>query len=77
MSLTVEQIVAETHDWPKEKLAELHDRLGEALHGPTDPAVDQAWREEIRRRLAEIDSGHAEFVAGDAVSAKARKLVGL
>ncbi|HVU25601.1 MAG TPA: hypothetical protein VHE13_15840 [Opitutus sp.] len=42
MPLTVEQIVAEMHDWPKEELAELHDRLHEVLHGPADPAVDQA-----------------------------------
>ena len=55
--MTVEQIVAEIQHWPKEKLAELLDRLGETLHGPVDPKVDQAWREEIRRRLAEIDSG--------------------
>lgn len=77
MPMTIEQIVAETQHWPKERLAELHDRLGEALHGPTDPKVDRAWHEEIRRRLAEIDSGEAEFIPGDAVSAKARKIVGL
>jgi hypothetical protein len=77
MPLTVEQIVSETNDWPPEKIAELHDRLGEKLHGPTDPAVDAAWREEIRRRLDAIENGKVELIPGDVVMAKARKIVGL
>ena len=73
--LTLEQIVEETSHWPPEKVGELVDRLTERLH-TTDPAVEEAWKQETRRRLAEIESGTARPVDGEEVSARIGRIVG-
>lgn len=75
MSITLDQIVEEARHWPAEKVSELVDRLTGDLHG-CDPAVDEAWKLEARRRLAEIENGSVEPVDGEAVSARVRKIVG-
>jgi len=74
--LTLEQIVEEARHWPPEKVGELVDRLSEALH-PADPAIDQAWKEETRRRLAEIENGTVQAVDGEQVSARIGRIVGM
>jgi len=73
--LTLEQIVEEARHWPPEKVGELVDRLTKALH-PADPAIDQAWKEETRRRLAEIENGTVQAVDGQEVSARIGRIVG-
>lgn len=73
--MTLEQIIEETRHWPSEKVEELVDRLTEALH-PADPAIDQAWKEETRRRLAEIENGTVQAVDGEEVSARTGRIVG-
>ena len=57
MPLTVEQIVEETRRWPTARLAELVDRLSVELHQGISPDVADAWKQETRRRLAEIQDG--------------------
>ena len=46
------------------------------LVGTTDPTVDQAWKQETRQRIAEIESGAVQGILGDQVSAKIRHIVG-
>jgi len=46
--------------------------MAAALLESLEPAVDehefeQAWREEVRRRIAAVDSGQAEFIPWDEV----------
>ena len=41
--------------------------LWEELDGPSDPDVDAAWLEEVRRRGREIDAGQVELVPADEV----------
>ena len=39
------------------------DRLVESLdEGPPDEGVEEAWDEEVRRRVEEIDAGRAEMI---------------
>lgn len=39
------------------------DRLVESLdEGPPDEGIEEAWDEEIRRRVEEIDAGRAEMI---------------
>ena len=73
--MTLEQIVEETRHWPPEKVGELLGRLAEELH-TSDPAINAAWEQETRRRLAEIESGNVQPVDGEAVSARIRHTVG-
>ena len=75
MPLTLEQIVEETRHWPAEKVGELVDRLTEDLHSLA-PEVEEAWKQEARRRLAEIENGTVQPVDGDEVSARIGKIVG-
>ena len=50
MSLTLEQIVAETRQWPPERVGELVVRLTEDLHA-SEPETEAAWKTEIDRRI--------------------------
>ena len=75
MPMTLDQIVEETRHWPPEKVGELVVRLTEELH-PTDPDLDEAWKQEIRRRLAEIENATVQAVDGEAVSARIGRIVG-
>ena len=56
MPLTPDQIVEEVRRWPQEQVTELLDRLAGTLQ-PEDAALDQAWKQETRRRIADIESG--------------------
>jgi putative addiction module component (TIGR02574 family) len=73
--LTLEQIVEETRHRPPEKVGELVDRLTEELHA-IDPGIEEAWKQETRRRLAEIENGTVQAVDGEEVSARIRRIVG-
>lgn len=73
--ITLEQIVEETRHWPPEKVGELVGRLTEDLHAG-DPETEAAWKQETRRRLAEIENGTVQPVDGEAVSARIRQIVG-
>ena len=75
MPLTPDQIVEEVRSWPQEQVTELLDRLACTLH-PKDPASEEAWRQETRRRIAEIESGVVRGIPGEEVSAHIRRLVG-
>lgn len=75
-ALTPERIVSETSRWPADAVAELVARLLVASHGVEDEAVDAAWRTEVRRRVAELESGEVQAVPLEESLAKARKLIG-
>jgi hypothetical protein len=77
MPLTVEQIVQETRHWPPARLAELVDSLSVELHQGATPDLAVAWKQETRRRLAEIENGVGQPVDGEEVSAQVRRIVGL
>ena len=75
MPLTLDQIVAETRQWPPEKVGELVDRLTKDLHA-SDLETEAAWQVEIARRVEEIQTGKLEGIPGEEVSARIRKIVG-
>jgi len=74
--MSLEQIVEESRQLPRAQLAELMDRLAVEWHGGIAPEIETAWKEETRRRVAEIQSGQAEFVPGEQVMAELRKIAG-
>ena len=76
MPMSVEQIVSEARRLPREQAAELFDRLLVEAVATPDPEVDAAWKQEIRRRIAEIESGGESGVDGDKVMAELRQIVG-
>lgn len=75
MPMTLEQIVEEARRWPPEKVGELVGRLTEDLRA-SDPAIDEPWKQEVRRRLAEIENGTVPPADGETVSARIRQIMG-
>ena len=75
MPITPDQIVEEFRRWPQKQVTELLDRLAGALH-PADPALEQAWQQETRRRIAEIESSAVRGIPGEEVSNRIRQIVG-
>ena len=52
--------------------AELALALIESLDGPPDPDVEEAWRIEVERRVAQIDRSEVELTPGDEVLGRLR-----
>ncbi|MBI1818284.1 MAG: addiction module protein [Deltaproteobacteria bacterium] len=55
---------------PEKDRAELAGLLLESLETEPDPAVDQAWAQEVERRVTELDSGTVKPVPWETVKAK-------
>jgi putative addiction module component (TIGR02574 family) len=47
--------------------AEIAGALLESLEPSSDSGVDEAWREEVRRRLEQLDAGSAELILWEEV----------
>lgn len=77
MSMTVQQIVSEARQLPRDQLSELFDLLLAESFAQPDPENDAAWRDETNRRVAEIQSGQVKGIPGDQVMAELREIVGL
>jgi hypothetical protein len=60
MPMTLDQSVEETSHRSPEQVAELVDRLTLALHQSAEPEIDDAWKQETRRRVTEIESGRVK-----------------
>ncbi|MBW8863364.1 MAG: addiction module protein [Verrucomicrobia bacterium] len=76
MPMTLDQIVAEASRLPREQVAEVVDRLSLTLHPDATPEIETAWKQETRRRLAELETDKVQPVPGEAVSERIRKIVG-
>jgi putative addiction module component (TIGR02574 family) len=74
MPMTLEQIVEEARHLPDEQVVELMDRLSQRLH--LCPEIDESWKAETRRRVADIEAGRVQGISGLEVSAQIRRIVG-
>jgi putative addiction module component (TIGR02574 family) len=75
--ISLDQIVEETREMPGDVVAELMDRIMAARHGSVEPSVAIAWKAEIDRRIAEIQSGKVKGVPLEESLARARTIAGL
>lgn len=64
------QLLHEALELPAEERAALADSLLESLDETSDAGAEQAWREEIERRIVSIDEGTAKLVPWDDVYAR-------
>jgi hypothetical protein len=71
MSTTAEKVVSEAMELPPALRAFVAEKLIESLDVPDGPALSAKWREELRRRCAELDRGAVELRDVDKVFAKA------
>jgi len=74
--MTLEEIVEETSQWPADAVADLVDRIMLAKHAGIAPEIDAAWRDEVRRRIDDIESGRVQAIPLEETLAKARKILG-
>ena len=74
MPMTLDQIVEEAGHLPTEQVVELVGRLSQGLH--LSPGVEESWKAETRRRVADIEAGKVQGIPGPEVSARIRKVVG-
>jgi putative addiction module component (TIGR02574 family) len=65
--MSVEQIVSAALELPEEDREEVVSRLQDSL---MDEEVDQAWRAEVRRRIALIEAGEVEWIEEEALFAE-------
>ena len=70
MSTHVTELFAQASVLSDKERATLAGLLIESLESEIDPDVEEAWRIEIERRLAELDSGTVETVPCEVVRAK-------
>ncbi len=76
MQLTVDDLYSQALLLPDESKESLAERLMAYLASRADLAVEEAQLTEVRRRLQEYDAGDVEPLQGEAVLARARKIVG-
>ena len=63
MSVATEKIEREIEKLPVEEMMSMHERLIATIHDKVDAeGLDPAFRDEISRRLKEIDTGNAKGV---------------
>ena len=67
--MSIDEIEAVALELPEGERAELIGRLQDSL---VDDDVDQAWRAEVRRRVARIEAGDVEWIDGEEVLAELR-----
>ncbi len=57
---------------PIDMKLELVDRLLESIT-PSRKDIDEAWGEEVERRIDEVESGKVELISGEEVFARMRE----
>lgn len=73
MSDLVKELSQRAHELAPEDRARLAQELLASLEDDVDPEVDAAWEEEIRKRIAEVESGTAKLIPADEVFARIRR----
>jgi len=76
MSSTLSELKKKASQLPEEERAELALSLIESLDGPADSGVEEAWQQEIERRVRQIERGEVELIRAEEVFARARRRLG-
>jgi len=72
---TSEEIFRDAVALPTEVRAELTERLVESLAQDISPEITSAQLAEVRRRIAQVESGDVELIPGDEALARVRNLL--
>ncbi len=75
MPMTLDQIVEEANHLPPKQVAELVDRLTLNLLHSIDPEIEEAWLKEVRKRVAQIESGKEKGVSAEEMKARVRRVL--
>jgi putative addiction module component (TIGR02574 family) len=72
---TSEEIFRDAVALPPEVRAELTERLIESLAQDISPEITSAQLGEVRRRIAQVESGEVELIPGDEALTRVRNLL--
>lgn len=72
---TSEEIFRDAMALPPEARAELTERLVKSLAQDISPEITSAQLAEVRRRIAQVESGEVELIPGDEALARVRNLL--
>jgi putative addiction module component (TIGR02574 family) len=76
MADTLSELKERAARLPEQERAELAMSLIESLDGGPDDGVEDAWRQEIERRVQQLERGEVELVPAEEVFARARRRLG-
>jgi putative addiction module component (TIGR02574 family) len=76
MASTLSDLKKKAAQLPEQERAELALSLIESLDGPADPDVEEAWAQEIERRVRQVEKGEAELIPAEEVFARIRRRLG-
>jgi putative addiction module component (TIGR02574 family) len=76
MSTALAELKQKASQLSENERAELALALIESLDGEPEVGVDEAWRIEIARRIAQIERGEVQLIPGDDVFARLRRKLG-
>jgi putative addiction module component (TIGR02574 family) len=72
MTTQAAEIMDVVDSLPIDMKLELIDHLLESI-SPSKKEIDEAWKDEVERRIDEVDSGKVKLITGDEVFARMRK----
>lgn len=72
MTPTVENVISDALTLPNGDRVEIVEAILASLRPEDRPPFDESWREEIRRRAAELRSGEVTGIPWSEVKAQAR-----
>lgn len=67
MSRTGDAVLRQALELTDEERAEIAGALLESLEPPSEEGVEEAWREEVARRIAAYDAGEMEAIPWETV----------
>lgn len=76
MSSAFSELKKRVSELTEQERAELALSLIESLDGPADSDVEEAWRQEIERRVKQVERGEVQLVAAEEVFARVRRRLG-
>ena len=76
MSTALAELKQKAAQLTERERAELALELIESLDGEPEAGVDEAWRNEVARRIAQIERGEVQLIPGDEVFARLRRKLG-
>ena len=75
MGSRIDELYKQFSALPDDDKWSLAAQIFEDLHGPADPGAEEAWLQEIDRRLDQIDRGPVETVPWEKVDEEMTQLV--
>ncbi len=72
MTPAIEELLQRALELPEEDRERIADALWRSIDGDTLEEVEEAWKVELERRVAEIDEGKVRLVSGGEVMAGLR-----